>query len=723
MIRIFSVLIFLLIREVYSANLCLTEKYRKYEVMFKYTYNALSENPVQLNFTYFQSISDFINSLSLNKCDLAMVEPIFYNEYYNTLEDISNDVADLIKERTNDEIDGEIYSELLKDLKSRTEEDDEAPIKALPLFLDYGILYYRSDLESTPAKTWDELRSLKEWVDPIESDIYIGQFNEYRDFYYNLMENVLNTDSPLSYDVIERETNHTIGLFKDLFDEEIINEYAWHLNSEYGLLRFISNKVVYMRNWSSYLYNVTMEYKKKQNEGKTFAITKTLYSDDRTQDSKTINKGIYLCIPGKVDGKKWVDVPAALDVLKIFSSKEFMKNLLQYDDFYDIPAYRSLILEDDGSINNKKYCERINCEFFRDLSKDLIIATYDIFYQKDFLSKLFDFYEKTKIFLNKDSSTLKELMDLFSNYFEDKYIEYNSSSSIIMMIIVSIEILITLIILFYIIKYRSFIEIRRSSPLFLIMMLCGIILAFLSIFTYIGKPTKTVCILRPYLLVIAFGLTFYSLLLKTFRIKVIFDKVNIQVKDSNLIMYLLVILGIELILVTVWSAIGGMEPDIRTFSKEIHYYICMNTSKTGEIIQIILISINGLALLYGCYLAYKVKNVYSEYNESKVIGLSIYGIVICMVILMFIGYINGLNHLTLFLVQSLMIILSADIILVFMFTPKLWKLHINIISEMQSSDNSNNNKFQSNDDNDNTLKKTELKGFHDLTKLDEFIQL
>jgi len=103
--------------------------------MFKYTYNALSENPVQLNFTYFQSISDFINSLSLNKCDLAMVEPIFYNEYYNTLEDISNDVADLIKERTNDEIDGEIYSELLKDLKSRTEEDDEAPIKALVSWL------------------------------------------------------------------------------------------------------------------------------------------------------------------------------------------------------------------------------------------------------------------------------------------------------------------------------------------------------------------------------------------------------------------------------------------------------------------------------------------------------------------------------------------------------------------------------------------------------------
>ena len=105
-----------------------------------------------------------------------------------------------------------------------------------------------------------------------------------------------------------------------------------------------------MRNWSSYLHNVTAEFNKKplnkRNEKKTFSIAKTLYSEERAQGSKAINKGIYLCIPGEVDGKKWVDVPKALEVLKVFSSKEFMINLLHYDDFYDIPAYHSLIMED-----------------------------------------------------------------------------------------------------------------------------------------------------------------------------------------------------------------------------------------------------------------------------------------------------------------------------------------------------------------------------------------
>jgi len=682
--------------------------------MFKNAYNTLSENPVFLNFSYYQMMDDYVKSFSLYKCDVAMVEPALYDEHYKSIEDISSNITDLIEERTKDEVDGEIYRELLKDLRVDAKEkdlnEDEIVIKALPLFLDYGILYYRSDLDPNPPKTWNELNSITEWIYdiPFESSdtVYIGQFNEYREFYYNLIENVLNTnETPITYKVVEKETNYTIGQFKELFDNEIIDEYAWHLNSEYGVIRFTEEKAIYMRNWSSFLYNVTAVFNKKQpnekGEKKTFGITKMLYSDDRATGSKAINKGIYICVAGDPDGKKRVDVPTALEVMRVFSSKDFMKLLLTNEDFYDIPAYHSLILEDD-SIDNKQYCERINCEFFRDLAKDHIVATYDVFYQQEFLHKLLDFFEKAKSFFkeaggdddgtnsDKDSISLESLMSLFSDYFQDKYVEFGSATTIIMIIIIAIEIIITSVVTYYLIKYRNFIEIRRSSPLFLITMLFGIILAFVSILTYIGKPNKFICILRPYILVLTFGLTFFSLLLKTFRIKVIFDKVNIQVKDSNLILYLCILLGFELILVTVWSFVAGMEPEVKVVSKEMHYYICRNTDKVGEIIQTFLIVINGLALVYGCYLAYKVKNVYSEYNESKVIGLSIYGIVICMIILMFIVNINGLDHTTLFLIQSLMIILSADIILVFMFTPKLWKLHINILSEMSSYDNNNN---------------------------------
>ena len=127
------------------------------------------------------------------------------------------------------------------------------------------------------------------------------------------------------------------------------------MNSEYDVIRFTDEKAIYMRNWSSYLYNVTTEFnRKKPDENgvkKTFGITKTLYSEDRSSGSKAINKGIYICVAEDPDGRKEVDVPNALEVMRIFSSKDFMKQLLVNDDFYDIPAYHSLILE-NGMNNN-----------------------------------------------------------------------------------------------------------------------------------------------------------------------------------------------------------------------------------------------------------------------------------------------------------------------------------------------------------------------------------
>jgi len=733
------VLELIIVQSIFGLKLCFPEKYKKYENAFNRAYDKMVEQKSKFEYQYYQSMEDYVKSFSLYRCDVAMIEPALYDQYYDSVYKINkkDGVNETITERMKDEIDGEIYTELIKDLQV----NERYEVNAFPLFLDYGILYYRKELDDNPPENWDDLKSVEEYKDDISyqvSDtIYIGQFNEYREFFYNLFENVLNTNDPISYDVVERETLDTIKIFKNLFDKEIIDEYAWHLNSEYGVIRFNEEKAMYMRNWSSYLYNVTESYNRKREKnlakGNTnypkFDKTKMLYnSNSKTAgQSRAINKGIYMCVASTAVESY---ISEAIVVAKTFSDREFMKLLIEDEEeevFFDIPAYHSLIEEGDNNLDNvknEKYCERIDCQFFRDLSENHVIATYSVFYQYKFLDKLTEFFEKAKQFFKsssldgdigrsdysngeeKDNTTLESLMSSFSDYFKDKYVEFGSPTTIIMIVIVAIEIIITSIVTYYLVKHRNFIEIRRSSPLFLITMLVGIILAFCSILTFIGKPTKFICIFRPYIIVLTFGLTFFSLLLKTFRIKVIFDKVNIQVKDSNLILYLCILLGFQLILVTIWSITAGMTPEVKQVSKEMHYYQCQNNKDLGSYIQTALIVINGLTLVYGCYLAYKVKNVYSEYNESKVIGLSIYGIVICMIILMFIVNIKGLDHTTLFLIQSLMIILSADIILVFMFTPKLWKLHINIISEIPyennkapaSTDKKSNNQEQDNND-------------------------
>jgi len=101
-----------------------------------------------------------------------------------------------------------------------------------------------------------------------------------------------------------------------------------------------------MRNWSSYLYNVTTTFNdyKKNGENITFGITKTLYNNNSTTagQSRTINKGVYICVSNFVEDKNISD---AIIVAKTFSDKQFMKLLIEDKEeiFYDIPAYLSFI--------------------------------------------------------------------------------------------------------------------------------------------------------------------------------------------------------------------------------------------------------------------------------------------------------------------------------------------------------------------------------------------
>jgi len=440
-IIIFFILEFIIFPKIFGLNLCFPEKYKKYESAFSKAYAQMIENKTQFEYKYYENMEDYIKSLSLYKCDVAMIEPALYDQYYEYMYKIYKlqNVNETLTNRMNDATDGPIYTELLKDLQV----NDRYEIQAFPLFLDYGILYYREDLVKNPPEKWNDLISVDEFKDNISyqvsNTIYVGQFNEYIEFFYNLFDNVLNTKDKLTNNVIERETKDTLKIFKDLFDKEIIDEYAWHLNSNDGVSRFNEGKALYMRNWSSYLYNVTVAYKDKSEK---FKVTKVLYNGESktANQSRAINKGIYICVANSI---KEENLNEAILVAETFSSKEFMKLLIEDESniFYDIPAYHSLINKnDENNVKNKKYCERINCDFFRELAEDHIIATYSVFHRKD-LYRLSDFFEKAISFF-KDSgdekdASLDSTMKEFTEYLESNALSrFNSLSNILKLILI-----------------------------------------------------------------------------------------------------------------------------------------------------------------------------------------------------------------------------------------------------------------------------------------------
>jgi hypothetical protein len=369
-------------------------------------------------------MEDYIKYFSIYGCDLAMIEPILYDQYYDSIAKINGlndkDVNKTITERMNDPQDGQIYRELIKDLQVNNRNE----VHAFPLFIDYGILYYRKDFIKNPPVSWNDLKSRESFENyPKTSSIYIGQINEYHEFYYNIFENVLNTKDEINYKVVEREVFDTLNIYKNLLDKKILEDTVWHINSEYGVTRFNEKHSIYMRNWSSYLYNVTTTFNdyKKNGENITFGITKTLYNNNSTTagQSRTINKGVYICVSNFVEDKNISD---AIIVAKTFSDKQFMKLLIEDKEeiFYDIPAYLSFIKQDNNNkIDNKAYCERINCTFFQELSEDHVIPTYSIFYKKQFLDKLNEFFVYSREFLSSEDNSKK--IETVMEYFKDNF--------------------------------------------------------------------------------------------------------------------------------------------------------------------------------------------------------------------------------------------------------------------------------------------------------------
>jgi len=62
-----------------------------------------------------------------------MTEPLFYDQNYDLFVDIDENLKTTIETRINDEEDGIIYEQLIRDLKNQNQ--NNAPIKALVSFI------------------------------------------------------------------------------------------------------------------------------------------------------------------------------------------------------------------------------------------------------------------------------------------------------------------------------------------------------------------------------------------------------------------------------------------------------------------------------------------------------------------------------------------------------------------------------------------------------------
>ncbi|RDD36458.1 Gamma-aminobutyric acid type B receptor subunit 2, partial [Trichoplax sp. H2] len=231
-------------------------------------------------------------------------------------------------------------------------------------------------------------------------------------------------------------------------------------------------------------------------------------------------------------------------------------------------------------------------------------------------------------------------------------------------------------------------KIRISSPNLNYLILTGCILLYASVIIMgIDDNTSylnTYCKIIPWLNSIGFSLAAGSLFAKTYRAyKVLTTRFRITspLKDSHLLAIVLILMAIEAILLTFWTAIDPLKaekmaaPPIsdpnRYKYKIVHtYWVC--TCNYGVYWLIATLILNGIVLLFGAFLAYESRKIkLSELNDSKQIALCIYNITILCIIIIPISFVIPNSHGEVYAAIGCLILYCTTMSLFTFFFPKM----------------------------------------------------
>lgn len=272
------------------------------------------------------------------------------------------------------------------------------------------------------------------------------------------------------------------------------------------------------------------------------------------------------------------------------------------------------------------------------------------------------------------------------------FIKWNSVTSIVLLSFAGVCTLLMISTSAIVGVYADTPVIRLASPWFLIITLFGLAVLFGSIFAWMGEPTNASCTVRIWLGFIGFVMAFAALIVKTYRVFVIFRRrrkvKRIVVTNIQLVKYVLVIMLPVVILLVVWTAIDMSRPAfiIDVPNNRINV-VCRSKSAAwliGGLVYCALLMLVSLAL------SWKTRRVPGGFNETWYVYLSGYNTILMGVIGVAVGYILGNNPLALTVIVSVTILFGGMVLWGLLFLPKLYICFIakerNTISLQQSRD-------------------------------------
>jgi hypothetical protein len=276
-----------------------------------------------------------------------------------------------------------------------------------------------------------------------------------------------------------------------------------------------------------------------------------------------------------------------------------------------------------------------------------------------------------------------------------------TSSNIVNIISIALSIigiLISLVILIASFYWRRTNVFKLASWKFCVISSFGACLGNVCILLWVPPLTTISCMLRPFLIPIAFDFLFFPLLLKTWRLKILLvDNKNaikrINLPDSMLFKWLAVPVCIDVIIAIVWIIVSAPEPTIiNSVISASHYEIYCASSFSLPFMSIAIVSKVPL-LIWGLKLSWATRTIISELNESSHILLSMINMffVICYVLV--IQFLISDSQSALVMLRVLGTFIAATFTLLIVLGPKIARLLIH--GDVQSLRSSINDKRKS----------------------------
>ncbi|KAI8996154.1 periplasmic binding protein-like I [Gaertneriomyces semiglobifer] len=258
----------------------------------------------------------------------------------------------------------------------------------------------------------------------------------------------------------------------------------------------------------------------------------------------------------------------------------------------------------------------------------------------------------------------------------------NSPAAIAITAIAAFMIVVALSILGLIVIHRENKVIKATSPLFNLVTLSGIVLAYAALICMVQKPSMFTCNFGLVGLWTGFALVFGPLSAKTWRVYRIFDNARAlggSLTNRNLLAFTTIVVSLELLFLIIWIAISPYSPTL-TMSTDYQtsMWQCKSTDRIQSTMQIVLIAYNGVILAFTAYVSYKSRGASSRFNESTYIAFCIYNVIVACGIGVIVIFMGDLSYGARWHLQNVVVLVAITVCLLALFVPKCLALYLTI---------------------------------------------